>query len=427
MVHFEDSWHFALHNDQNDSLKDFRDLFFIPKHNGQEVAYFCGNSLGLQPKSIRQALEVELTDWQNLGVEGHFKAKNAWLYYHKLFSESLANLVGAKPIEVVAMNSLTVNLHLLLVSFYRPDQKKYKILMEGGAFPSDQYVAESQVRFHGFDPKEAIVEIFPRKGEHTLSTEDILQVIENEKDSLALVLFGGVNYYTGQFFDLKKITEKAHAVGAKAGFDLAHAVGNVELFLHDWDVDFAAWCGYKYLNSGAGGTSGIFVHEKYAQNPDLQRFAGWWGHNESERFLMKKGFQAMQGAAGWQLSNAQVFPMAMHKAALEIFEQAGGVKILRQKSIELTAYLEFLVKKFNDLQSKIHIQILTPSQSEQRGCQLSLVVKPNGKELFDFLTENGIVTDWREPDVIRLAPVPLYNTFADIFRFYEALERFVNR
>lgn len=436
-MNFETTKDFAIQLDATDSLAHFREKFWIPtistlnsisnkkdsdnEKEKQEVVYFCGNSLGLQPKTTKAYIEQELEDWKNLGVEGHFHGKNPWLTYHKLLTKQAAKIVGAKEIEVVVMNNLTVNLHLLMVSFYRPTQKRFKIVMEGGAFPSDQYAVESQVKFHGFSPDEAIVELIPRTGEDTLRTEDITKKIEELGDSLALVMIGGVNYYTGQFFDLEKITEAAHKVGAKAGFDLAHAAGNVPLKLNEWNVDFATWCSYKYLNSGAGGTSGVFINEKYADDDSLPRFAGWWGHDEKSRFQMKKGFIPMRGAEGWQLSNAQILPMAAHKASLDIFEEA-GFENLRQKSEKLTAYMEFLIESFNKEQSKIKVKILTPQNKAERGCQLSLVFDKEGKKIHEILTQKGVISDWREPDVIRIAPIPLYNSFMDCYRFYEILK-----
>lgn len=413
---------FAQIKDSKDLLKDFRKEFYIPQKNGKDTIYFCGNSLGLQAKNVRTEIEKELDKWAKLGVEGHFEGQNAWLSYHRLLTKTSAELVGAKPEEVVLMNNLTSNLHLLLISFYQPKGTKYKVLMEGGAFPSDQYAVESQVRLRGFDPENAIVEIFPRPNEFVLRTEDILQKIEEIGENLALVFFGGVNYYTGQAFDMQAISKKTHQFGAKVGFDLAHAIGNISLDLHAWRVDFAVWCTYKYLNSGAGGVGGAFVNKKYAEQTDLQRLAGWWGHKEEERFQMKKGFKPMYGAEGWQLSNAAILSMASHKASLELFERA-KMENLIAKSQELTAYLEFLIEDFNASQQKINLKIITPKNPKQRGAQLSLLVE-NGKNLFHFLTENGMVVDWREPNVIRLAPVPLYNSFEDIFRFYEVLKKF---
>jgi len=412
---YQNTLEFALHLDEQDPLKDFRNQFLIPKHNGGDAIYLCGNSLGLQPVSAKTHINEVFTGWENFGVEGFFTGDNPWLSYHKGLTEILALLVGAKSEEVSVMNSLTVNLHLLMVSFYKPSKKRFKILMEGGAFPSDQYAMESQVRFHGYDPKEAIIEIFPREGEFTLRTGDILQKIDDHAGELALVLFGGINYFTGQFFDLEAITNAAHAAGAYAGFDLAHAAGNVILKLHDWDVDFAAWCSYKYMNSGPGGISGIYVNEKHFENKTLNRFAGWWGYREDKRFLMAPGFVPDHGAAGWQLSTSPIMLLALHKAALEIFELAGGLSPLREKSVLLTGYLEFLIGEINESKGEEIFKIITPKNKEERGCQLSIVCKGNAKAIFNYLTENGVIGDWREPNVIRLSPVPLYNTFKEVF------------
>ena len=415
----------AAHLDAADTLASFRQEFHLPPGpDGRPCAYFCGNSLGLMPKAARAAVETEFDTWARLGVEGHFEAPSFWMHFHETLTEATARLVGAHPLEVVVMNNLTVNLHLLLVSFYRPTATRYKILMEGGAFPSDQYAIESQARLHGLDPADAIVELVPRPGEHTLRTEDIEATIAELGDSLATVLIGGVNYYTGQAFDMAAIARAGHAVGAYVGFDLAHAAGNLDLRLHDWDVDFACWCTYKYLNSGPGGTSGVFVHERFAQRPDLVRLAGWWGHDASVRFQMKKGFRPMPGAAGWQLSNAQIFPMAIHRASLEIVDRAGGMPALRRKSEQLTARLESLIRGLNLPADKL--EIITPADPAQRGCQLSVLVHERGRELFDYLADQGIIADWREPNVIRLAPVPLYNSFEDVDRVGEALAQWVN-
>ncbi|QSE97536.1 kynureninase [Fulvivirga lutea] len=413
---------YALELDNKDPLKEYRSQFHIPVINGKESIYFTGNSLGLQPKTTKQYLEEELEDWKNLGVEGHFHAKHRpWFHYHKFTKVLLAEIVGAKPIEVVSMNNLTSNLHLMMVSFYQPTNKRYKIIMEGGAFPSDQYAVESQVKFHGLKPSEAIVEIFPRSGEDTLRTEDIIDVIKEHGGSVALVLFSGVQYYTGQYFDIRSITSSAHEVGAFAGFDLAHAVGNVKLDLHDSGADFATWCSYKYLNSGPGGVSGIFVHERHANNSELPRFAGWWGHDEGQRFKMEKGFIPMEGADGWQLSNVNVLSSAAHLASLKIFEEA-GLEALRKKSSQLTNYLRYLLKSLNsDL-----INIITPDSEGAYGCQLSIVIKEKGKKVFDELTKAGVIADWREPEVIRVAPVPLYNTFKDVYTFYSILKKTMN-
>lgn len=406
--------------DAQDSLRHFREQFIFPPHaNTGDALYFCGNSLGLQPKNLRQALLNELDQWATYGVEGHFRGKMPWMHYHKLLTAQTARLVGALPHEVVVMNTLTVNLHLMMASFYRPDQQRYKIIMEAGAFPSDQYAMESQVRWHGFDPETAIVEIAPRPGEDTLRSDDILQTIENHSENLALVMFGGVNYYTGQFYELEKITAAAHRAGALAGFDLAHAAGNVPLRLHDWGPDFAVWCSYKYLNSGPGGPSGVFVHERHANSPHLPRFAGWWGHDETERFKMQKGFRPMYGAEGWQLSNAQIFSFAAHKASLDIFD-AAGMDALRAKSLQLTAMLEQLIDSAD--QGRGLFRIITPRDPAQRGCQLSLLTDERGKALFDYLSDNGVIADWREPNVIRFAPTPLYNSFEDVWRLGQLLQ-----
>jgi kynureninase len=414
-MNFENSLAFAKKLDSSDSLQSFREKYFIPQVNGKEALYFTGNSLGLQPKSVLSALQTELEDWKNLGVEGHFHGKNPWFHYHKFLTNGAALVVGAKPIEVVVMNQLTSNLHFLFVSFYRPNQQRFKIIMEAGAFPSDMYLVESQVKFHGFNPSEAIVEVKPREGEHTLRHQDILDTIEAHKDELALVFFSGVQYYSGQVFNIKEITEKGHACGAVVGFDLAHAAGNIELKLNEWNVDFAAWCSYKYLNSGPGGVAGAFVHEKYAKDSSLPRFAGWWGHDEQERFKMLKGFVPEEGAAGWQLSNAPVFSMAVHRESLHLFE-AAGMSALTEKGKNLNAYLQFVIEEAMKHNALLNFKIITPAYPE-RGCQISLLTDDNGKMIFDYLTQNGVIADWRNPNVIRLAPVPMYNTYQDIYTF----------
>ena len=396
--------------DREDPLGGLRERFHIPKtEKGEDCIYLCGNSLGLQPVSTRAALLQELEDWRNLGVEGHFQAKNPWMPYHEFLTESYARLVGALPSEVVAMNSLTVNLHLLMVSFYRPTPERYKIIIEGGAFPSDQYAVKSQLEFHGFDPKDALVELTPREGEHTLRRDDILSAIEREGPRTALVLLGGVNYYTGQFYPLEAVTRAAHAQGCLVGFDLAHAVGNVPLKLHDWGPDFACWCSYKYLNSGPGSLAGAFVHQRH-ETTERPRFAGWWGHDKESRFKMGPDFRPIPGAEGWQLSNPPILSLAAVKASLEIFDEV-GMEALREKSLKLTGFLLEL------LLGQAGFHIMTPTAEEERGCQLSLVVERNGRKVFDALTESGVVCDWREPDCIRIAPVPLYNSFEDVLRF----------
>ena len=417
---YENSLQYAQTQDQQDPLRQYREQFYFPQVNGRDSIYFTGNSLGLQPKAAKAAIELELEDWANLGVEGHFEGRNPWMHYHEFLTEKAARVVGANPLEVVIMNTLTVNLHLMMVSFYRPTTERFKIITEAGAFPSDQYALETQVKFHGFNPDEAIIEIAPREGEHTLRTEDIIDVINANAGSVALIMMGGVNYYTGQAFDMETITKAGHVIGATVGFDLAHAAGNLELHLHDWNVDFAVWCTYKYLNSGPGGTSGVFVHGRHANNPDLPRFAGWWGHDKEVRFKMQKGFKPMQGAAGWQISNAQVLPMAVHNASLKIFDEV-GMKTLREKSEKLTGYLEWLINGINSEAKTKSFEMITPTNPKDRGAQISLLALKNGRELFKKLSEAGVIADWREPNVIRVAPVPLYNSFEDVFRFAEIL------
>ncbi len=427
---------YAQEQDRNDPLRTYRDQFYIPQHKGKDVFYFCGNSLGLQPRSAKAALLNELEHWKTYGVEGHFRGEMPWMGYHKFLLPQTAHVVGAQEEEVVVMNTLTTNLHLMMVSFYRPTSDRYKIIMEAGAFPSDQYAVESQLRWHGYEPEQAIVEVGPREGEEYLRTEDIIAAIGQHGKETALVMFGGVNYFTGQFFDLKAIAEAAHKAGAYAGFDLAHAAGNVPLQLHVWGADFAVWCSYKYLNSGPGGPSGAFVHERHGNRPELPRFAGWWGHDERERFLMRKGFKPMKGAAGWQLSNAQIFSFAVHKASLDIFRQA-SMPALRAKSEKLAGYLEFLIREINRERERFHI--ITPSDPAARGCQLSIYIPRHGKQLYDYLEENGVISDWREDNlhtkggdpgesgVIRVAPVPLYNSFRDVFELARLLKNYGNQ
>lgn len=425
MSHFEFTKDFAINQDKKDPLSHFRDRFHFPQHNGKDTVYFTGNSLGLAPKTALAALEQEVNDWAKFGVEGHFEAKNPWVSYHEMFAEPLANLMGAKSIEVAAMNGLTSNLHFLLVSFYTPTKERFKIICEGKAFPSDQYALQSQVKHHGMNPKDAIVELFPREGEHTIRTEDVLTAIDEHKSQLALVMIGGVNYYTGQLFDIPTITKAGHEAGATVGWDLAHAAGNIPVKLHDWEVDFAAWCSYKYLNSGPGSISGIFVHEKHVTNPEINRFAGWWGHDKDRRFLMEPEFKPMPTAESWQLSNAPVLAMAVHKASLDIFMDA-GIENLRAKSITLTNYLEFVVNEVSSQAENVEFEIITPSNVEERGAQLSILAHGQGKTLFDFLTKEGVIADWREPNVIRIAPVPMYNNFEDVYRFGEILKRAIH-
>lgn len=410
---------FAKEMDLKDPLAKFRERFHFPKkENGEPMLYFCGNSLGLQPKAVRAFVEQELSDWEKLGVEGHFHAKNPWMPYHEFLTEHMARVVGAKPVEVVVMNTLTVNLHLMMVSFYRPTASRYKIVIEAGAFPSDQYAVKSQLKFHGYDLNEAYVELHPRAGEDLIRTEDIEALLEKEGDSIALIMLGGVNYYTGQAFDMKKITELGHKKNCVVGFDLAHAAGNLKLQLHDWNMDFAVWCGYKYLNSGPGGIAGCFVHERHAKNKELPRFEGWWGHDKNTRFLMGPDFIPIEGAEGWQLSNSPVLAMASLRASLEIFNEA-GMDALSTKSKLLTGYLEFLL---NSIDSTT-FSLITPKDPAQRGAQLSIRIKNSNKELFHKLIDKGIICDWREPDVVRVAPAPLYNSFMDVFQFVRELTK----
>lgn len=404
--------------DSADPLTKYRDRFYIPQHEGKDSIYFTGNSLGLQPKKVRQYLEEELEDWAQLGVEGHFESRRPWLKYHEFFSRSLARIVGAKEEEVVAMGGLTANLHFLMATFYRPEGKRRKIICEQKAFPSDAYALQSQARLHGFEPEEVLVEVGPRAGEHTIRLEDVLATIEEVGDELATIMIGGVNYYSGQVFDMKAITEAGHAVGAMVGFDLAHGAGNLELSLHEWGVDFAAWCSYKYMNSGPGGVAGIYIHERHARDKGMFRLAGWWGQDKESRFQMGPEFDPIPTAEGWQLSNAPVFTMACHRASLDLFDEIGMAK-LNQKSRRLTAYLEFVIDAVGSAADNADFEIITP---KARGCQLSILAHGQGKSLFDRLTAQGVIADWREPNVIRVAPVPMYNSFEDCWRFGQALE-----
>ncbi|MGZ3899262.1 MAG: kynureninase [Bacteroidia bacterium] len=418
LTELKNSLDFARELDAKDNLKSYRQKFYFPQHEGKDAVYFTGNSLGLQPKTTSSYIQQELDDWAKYGVEGHFLAKNPWMPYHEFLTEKMAKLVGAMPKETVMMNQLTVNLHLLMVSFYRPTKQRYKILCEAKAFPSDQYALQSQVKFHGFDPDDAIIEIHPREGEYVINEEDIYASIEKNKDSLALVMIGGVNFFSGQVFDMKSITAAGQKAGAIVGWDLAHAAGNLKLQLHDWNVDFAAWCSYKYLNSGPGSVAGAFVHEKHLSNVDLPLFAGWWGHDKQTRFLMDKTFIPMQTAERWQISNAPIFSMAACRASLDIFDEV-GMESLTEKSRNLTAYLEFVINEINKEKNNC-LTIITPKSN--RGCQLSIVANGYGKPLYNKLIESGVIPDWREPNVIRCAPVPLYNSFEDIHRFSQILK-----
>lgn len=417
---------FAAEQDRADELAHFRERFHIPKRDNLDPEiYLCGNSLGLQPKSTREFVEQELAEWELLGVHGHFAARRPWMPYHEFLTEKTAELVGAKPSEVVNMNTLTANLHFMMVSFYRPTPERYKLLIEKPAFPSDRYAAESQVRFHGFDPKDALLEIGPREGEAVIRDEDLYALIEKHGNEIALILLPGVQYYSGQVFDVAEITRLGHRKGCVVGFDMAHATGNIVQRLHDWNVDFAAWCNYKYMNSGPGAVAGCFVHERHHRK-DLPRFAGWWGHDKSTRFRMGPEFRPIPGAEGWQLSNPPILALAPILASLEIFHEA-GMQRLRAKSERLTGYLEFLLRdRLPD-----RIEIITPREPSRRGCQLSLRVTENapvqGRRVFETLEANGVTCDWREPDVIRVAPVPLYNSFMDVHRFVDELEGALGR
>ncbi|MBS1609245.1 MAG: kynureninase [Bacteroidetes bacterium] len=420
-MNFENSLRFAKEMDDNDPLKLFRKEFIIPSVNGKEQIYFLGNSLGLQPKKTENAIKEVLNQWSAYGVEGFFKGDKPWLYAHDKLTKPLAAIVGALPHEVVVMNQLTVNLHLMLVSFYKPQGERIKIICEAKAFPSDQYMLETHVRHHTLNPRETIIEVQPRNGEHTIRTEDILNTIEKHKDETALVLFSGINYYTGQLFDIAAITEAAHKAGAVAGFDLAHAAGNIDLSLHKWNVDFACWCSYKYLNSGPGAIGAVFIHEKHHEDHSLSRFAGWWGYDQATRFKMDKGFKPMKGAEGWQLSTPSFILYASHKAALEIFERAGWERIRTKRSL-LNNYLWYSLKNLNDTASDKIIEFITPDSEKERGCQVSMLMLKRGREIFNELERNGVMVDWREPDVIRLAPVPLYNSFEEVWKFVDILK-----
>jgi len=421
---YKNTLEFAKEMDNKDVLNKYRDEFYIPLINGKESIYFAGNSLGLQPKSTQNYILKELENWANFGVEGHFYMKDPWYSYHDFFPEKLSKIVGCKPQEIVVMNQLTVNIHLLMASFYKPTTKKYKIICEANAFPSDQYAMASQVLFHGFDPAKSIIEICPRKNEHTLRKEDILNAIEENENELAFVFFGGINYYNGQFFDIASITKAAHDAGACCGFDLAHAAGNVELKLHEWNIDFACWCSYKYLNSGPGGIAGVFIHKRYVADSTLPKLKGWWGNEKETRFKMEKDFKPIPTAEGWQLSNPSILDMAVHRAAINIFDEAGFDNLLR-KSKKLTGFALFILQEINQAHDKEVIKIITPLNEDERGCQVSMLIEENGKQIFDTLKANGVIGDWREPNVIRVAPVPLYNTYEDVYHFGEILSHLV--
>jgi kynureninase len=418
---FQNTREFAQQLDAQDELKHYRNEFVFPQHNGKDVIYFTGNSLGLQPKRARDFVNEVMNDWATHAVEGHFYVDKPWWDYHERFAEPLSKIVGAKPSEVTVMNTLTVNLHLLMVSFYRPTKTRYKIICEEKAFPSDQYMFQSQVHFHGYDPKDAIVEIKRREGEHNIRLEDVLSKIKEVGDELALVLFGGVNYYTGQVFDMKAITQAGHNAGAIVGFDLAHAAGNIHLELHDWDVDFASWCSYKYMNSGPGNASGCFVHEKH-HNSELPRFAGWWGHNKERRFKMEPDFDPVHGADGWQVSNLPILSLAPYLASVELFAEVGMDRLIKKRN-QITSYLEFILHEIDAELPDAEFEIITPSNQEERGCQLSVFLHGQGRSLFDYLMKNGVITDWREPNVIRFAPVPFYCSYEDMYEFGQILKQ----
>ncbi len=408
----------ALALDANDALKTYREQFYIPtQKDGSDVIYLCGNSLGLQPKSTKLYLQQELDDWANLGVEGHTAAKNPWLHYHELLTNNMATVVGALPTEVVVMNTLTTNLHLMMVSFYTPTNERYKILTDWNPFPSDSYALASQVQLHGYNPTESIVAPTPIGSSATITTTQILELLAEQGHQIALVMIGTVNYYSGQVYDMATITKAAHSKGCKVGFDLAHAVGNIPMQLHQTGADFAVWCTYKYLNSGPGSLAGCFVHERHHHNFKGNRLTGWWGTNKQSRFAMLPQFDAIPTAEAWQLSNPPILSMAAIHASLQLFAAAGMVNLIK-KSEELTSYLINLLQQI----PTTNIEIITPIVPEQRGCQISLRIKNNGKQLHTTLTSKGIVTDWREPDVIRVAPVPLYNTFEDVYRFVAILQ-----
>ena len=422
MFKYKTGLDFAKSKDKEDPLATYRQQFHIPTDsNGQSLIYMTGNSLGLQPKTTQAYIDQELKDWAELGVDGHTHGKNPWLHYHEFLTENMADIVGAKPIEVVMMNTLTTNLHLMMVSFYKPISKRYKILIEGDAFPSDKYAVESQLRHHGYNDKDGLILWNSREGEEFLRYEDLETILKTQGDEIALIMIGGVNYYTGQFFDLKRITTLGHNHGCMVGFDCAHGAGNVKLDLHDSGADFAIWCSYKYLNSGPGSLSGCFVHERHAYNKDLNRFTGWWSHNKETRFRMRDDFDMLPGAEGWQLSNPPILSMAAIKASLDLFAKA-GMENLITKSKQLTGYFEFLINALNNSS----IKIITPSNPDERGCQLSIQVKNADKSLHDKLTEAGVISDWREPDVIRCAPTPLYNSFEDVYHLVDRLKTILN-
>ncbi|HYK24137.1 MAG TPA: kynureninase [Candidatus Acidoferrum sp.] len=411
---------FARQLDVEDPLRAFRDKFHLPLgKDGKPLIYFAGNSLGLMPKSAREIVEEELNNWAKLGVDAHHATETPWYTYHEALREPTARLVGAKPLEVICMNSLTVNLHLMMATFYRPTKARFKILMEEPAFPSDTYAIKTQIAHHGLNPKDALILARPRKDQFTIQTEDIVDLIEKHADQLAVVMFAGVNFFTGQLFDIKRITAAARAGGIVVGFDLAHAAGNVPLCLHDWNVDFAVWCSYKYLNAGPGAVAGAFVHERHATNTKLPRFAGWFGNDPNTRFRLhlEPEFIPVASADGWQISNPPIFSMAPLRASLAVFDDAGGMELLRVKSTRLTSYLEFLLTEIGSKK----FTVITPRNPDERGCQLSILAHEHPKESLKELEAAGVKCDFREPNVIRVAPTPLYNTFHEVWRFTRIL------
>ncbi|WP_025742713.1 kynureninase [Aquimarina pacifica] len=420
-MQFENTREFAQELDQKDELRAYKDQFLFPKVEGKEVIYFAGNSLGLQPKNTQKYVDEVMKDWADLAVEGHFYAEKPWWDYHERLAIPLSKIVGAKPQEITVMNTLTVNLHLLMVSFYRPQGKRYKIICEEKAFPSDQYLLQSQVRFHGYEHTDAIVEIKKREGEHNFRTQDILDTIEEVGDECALLLIGGVNYYTGQVFDMKAITEAGHAVGAMVGWDLAHAAGNIKLELHNWNVDFASWCSYKYMNSGPGNASGCFIHERFHGQKNINRFEGWWGTSKETRFLMKPEFEPMNNADAWQLSNAPILALAPYLASLELFDTVGMDSLIKKRNL-MVSFLTYVLKEIA-VESDSDFEIITPSSQKDRGTQLSVFLHGEGRKIFDYLMKNGVITDWREPNVIRLAPAPFYCSYEDMFEFGQILKK----
>jgi len=421
---FENTLEFAQQLDKEDPLGKFREKFYIPFINRKESIYFTGNSLGLQPKIAQDYILNDLEDWANYGVEGHFHGRNPWVKYHEMFPSKLAPILGALQEEIVVMNQLTINLHLLLITFYRPTKERYKIICEAKAFPSDQYALQSQAFISGLDPDKTIIDVKPREGEHTIRNEDIIDTINKHRDEVAVVIIGGVNYYTGQVYDMEAITVAAHHAGASCGFDLAHGVGNIELKLHDWNVDFACWCSYKYLNSGPGAVAGAFIHQRHVADKLLIRLQGWCGTNKEKRFKMEKEFDPIPTAEGWQLSTSPLLNMSAHNASLDIFEEAGFNNII-DKMKKLSAYLLFILDDINALSSRKIIEIITPRNENEHGCQVSILMLEKGKEIYESLKKNSVIIDWREPNVIRLAPVPLYNTFEDIFRFGKIIKNII--